>query len=151
MSSVLTPTSIIKSGDITSPRKIVSISRACYLTDSSPNMSLQAGQDIPVRVFVPADSTSNSTLISAERRISPSWTVGQLKTKLEPVTGIPPSCQRLRTKHPLQSWVVLDDDESLVGSIRWSLKRESEIEVSITVSSRTCSPNLCKFTAKLGN
>ncbi|KAK0635047.1 CAP Gly-rich domain-containing protein [Bombardia bombarda] len=32
---------------------------------------------------------------SSERRITPSWSIGQLKTKLEPITGIPPSCQRI--------------------------------------------------------
>lgn len=36
-----------------------------------------------------------SEQISSEKRISPSWTIDQLKCKLEPITGIPPSCQRL--------------------------------------------------------
>jgi tubulin-specific chaperone B len=36
-----------------------------------------------------------SELISSEKRITPSWTVSQLKSKLEPITGIPPSSQKL--------------------------------------------------------
>lgn len=35
---------------------------------------------------------------ASERRITPSWTISQLKTKLEPITGIPPGCQRLSVK-----------------------------------------------------
>lgn len=34
----------------------------------------------------------------SERRITPSWTISQLKTKLETVTGVPPGCQRLSLK-----------------------------------------------------
>lgn len=39
-----------------------------------------------------------SEYAQSERRITPSWSISQLKTKLEPVTGIPPSCQRLSLK-----------------------------------------------------
>ncbi|KAJ4307137.1 hypothetical protein N0V88_000514 [Collariella sp. IMI 366227] len=39
-----------------------------------------------------------SDYASAERRITPSWTISQLKAKLEPVTGIPPSCQQIFLK-----------------------------------------------------
>lgn len=46
--------------------------------------------DVPLLVI--------SEYASSERRITPSWTIFQLKTKLEPVTGIPPSCQRLSLK-----------------------------------------------------
>ena len=35
---------------------------------------------------------------SSERRITPSWTIDTFKTKLEPITGIPPSAQRLSLK-----------------------------------------------------
>ncbi|KAI0113740.1 CAP Gly-rich domain-containing protein [Nemania sp. FL0031] len=45
---------------------------------------------------VPLLVTSENS--SSERRITPSWSISQLKSKLEPVTGIPPSCQRLRLK-----------------------------------------------------
>ncbi|KAK7417697.1 hypothetical protein QQZ08_011548, partial [Neonectria magnoliae] len=39
-----------------------------------------------------------SEFASSERRITPSWSISQLRTKLETVTGIPPSCQRLSLK-----------------------------------------------------
>ena len=44
--------------------------------------------DIPV--FVTSDQTSS------ERRISPSWSISELKSRLETITGIPPSSQRLQ-------------------------------------------------------
>ncbi|KJZ75060.1 hypothetical protein HIM_05546 [Hirsutella minnesotensis 3608] len=43
--------------------------------------------DVPLQVI--------SDNAAAERRITPSWSIAQLKAKLEPVTGIPPSSQRL--------------------------------------------------------
>jgi len=46
--------------------------------------------DVPL--YVVSDYTSS------ERRITPSWTITQLKAKLEPITGIPPSCQRIYLK-----------------------------------------------------
>jgi len=36
-----------------------------------------------------------STNSRSERRISPSWTIEHLKSKLEPITGIPAGCQVL--------------------------------------------------------
>ncbi|CZT42263.1 probable Alp11 homologue of tubulin-folding cofactor B [Rhynchosporium secalis] len=50
-------------------------------------MSLQTAGDLPLQI-----TSENS---SSERRITPSWTIGQLKAKLEAVTGIPPLSQRL--------------------------------------------------------
>jgi tubulin-folding cofactor B len=50
-------------------------------------MSLQAAADVPLLV-----SSANA---SSERRVSPSWTIAHLKTRLEPITGIPASCQLL--------------------------------------------------------
>ncbi|KAK1754566.1 CAP Gly-rich domain-containing protein [Echria macrotheca] len=35
---------------------------------------------------------------SSERRITPAWSIAQLKKKMEPVTGIPPSCQKITLK-----------------------------------------------------
>ncbi|KAK4226446.1 CAP Gly-rich domain-containing protein [Podospora fimiseda] len=52
---------------------------------------------------------------SSERRITPSWSIAQLKTKLEPITGIPPSCQNIflktssNDKIPIQA----SDEESV--------------------------------------
>lgn len=37
---------------------------------------------------------------SSERRVNPSWSIAAFKTRLEPITGIPSSAQRLRLKLP---------------------------------------------------
>lgn len=42
---------------------------------------------------VPLQVTSDNA--AAERRVTPSWTISQLKAKLETVTGIPPASQEL--------------------------------------------------------
>ncbi|KAI5462275.1 CAP Gly-rich domain-containing protein [Mariannaea sp. PMI_226] len=39
-----------------------------------------------------------SEFAQSERRITPAWTITQLKSKLETVTGVPPGCQRLSLK-----------------------------------------------------
>lgn len=46
--------------------------------------------DVPLLVI--------SDYAQSERRITPSWSISQLKAKLETVTGIPPSSQRLALK-----------------------------------------------------
>ncbi|KAI6778770.1 Cell polarity protein-like protein [Emericellopsis cladophorae] len=46
--------------------------------------------DIPLQVI-----SDNS---ASERRITPSWTIGQLKARLEPITGVPPPSQTLSLK-----------------------------------------------------
>ncbi|RDW83110.1 putative Alp11 [Coleophoma crateriformis] len=50
-------------------------------------MSMQTAGDIPLQI------TSDNS--SSERRITPSWTIGQLKARLEPITGVPPLSQKL--------------------------------------------------------
>ncbi|MCJ1367540.1 hypothetical protein MMC16_006674 [Acarospora aff. strigata] len=88
-------------------------------------MSLQTAADIPLQI------TSENA--SAERRVTPSWTVAQLKTKLEPVTGIPPSAQKLVLKLPDQNGVVLEaEDEESVRLGRWPLQPYAEIIVTDT-------------------
>lgn len=62
-----------------------------------------------------------------ERRITPTWTVMQVKTKLETMTGIPPGCQRLRVKVPGRPDQWADGDDRLIGD--WGLVKGSEIEV----------------------
>jgi len=61
---------------------------------------MQSAPDVSLLV-VSANSRS-------ERRISPSWTVDQLRARLEPITGVPASAQKLSVKagessHPLDS------------------------------------------------
>ena len=46
--------------------------------------------DVPLYVI--------SEYSSSERRITPAWSISQLKKKLEPITGIPPSCQVISLK-----------------------------------------------------
>lgn len=55
-------------------------------------MSLQTAGDIPLKI------TSENSGPNSERRITPAWTIWQLKGKLEPITGIPPSAQKLTLK-----------------------------------------------------
>lgn len=63
-----------------------------------------------------------------ERRITPTWTVMQVKAKLETMTGIPPGSQRLRVKVPGRPDQWADGDDRLIGD--WGLVKGSEIEVS---------------------
>ena len=63
-----------------------------------------------------------------ERRITPTWTVMQVKAKLETMTGIPPGSQRLRVKVPGRPDQWADGDDRLIGD--WGLAKGSEIEVS---------------------
>lgn len=75
-------------------------------------------------------SNSNEPGFLTERRITPTWTVNQLKAKLETMTGVPPGSQRLQLKtpgHPNQ-WV--DGDDTVIGD--WGLMKGSEIEVHDT-------------------
>lgn len=93
-------------------------------------MSSLTPGDIAVQIIVPNDANPGAVpLLSAERRVTPSWSVGQLKTKLEPVTGIPASAQALRTRSLDGTWIPLADEESLASDPRYSLHRGSEIEV----------------------
>lgn len=92
-------------------------------------MSLQTPHDLPLQITVPGTSPSAPPLVSSERRITPSWTIEQLKTKLEPITGIPASSQSLRTRGIDGSYIALSDEDSLVGDPRYGLRRNAEIEV----------------------
>jgi tubulin-folding cofactor B len=59
-----------------------------------------------------------SEQISSERRISPTWTIGQLKARLETITGIAPYNQRLRVYGPSsQAQYVYVNDEQEDGLI----------------------------------
>ncbi|RVX66795.1 hypothetical protein B0A52_08988 [Exophiala mesophila] len=93
-------------------------------------MSLTTALDIAVQVIVPNESGdgSQAPLLSAERRITPSWTISQLKAKLEPITGIPAASQSIRTRSlNSDAWITMDDDTALVGDSRFNLRKGSEI------------------------
>lgn len=94
-------------------------------------MSLQTPHDLPLQITVPADAPNAPPLISSERRITPSWTIEQLKTKLEPITGIPATSQSLRTRGIDGSYISLSDEQSLVGDSRYGLRKGAEIEVRL--------------------
>ena len=86
-------------------------------------MSLQSAADVPLLV-----SSPNS---SSERRISPSWTIAHLKTRLEPITGIPAACQQLSLRVASQDAVALaapDEDNTQLAA--FPLQPYAEITVS---------------------
>ena len=81
-------------------------------------------RDIPLLIL--------STASSSERRVTPSWSIAHLKTKLEPVTGIPPSAQKLTLRLPEQqeTSAIEADDEETVQIGRWQLVPYAELKVS---------------------
>jgi hypothetical protein len=88
-------------------------------------MSMQTVGDVPLLI-----TSENS---SSERRITPSWTIGQLKAKLEPVTGIPPPSQKLTLRVPGQQGLPVEaaDEESTQLS-GFPLAPYVEIHVSLS-------------------
>lgn len=84
--------------------------------------------DIAVAITTPSTSSHpDEPRLHSERRITPTWTLQQVKSKLETMTGVPPSSQRLRLKTPGQPDQWVEGDDSLIGD--WGLVRGSEIEV----------------------
>jgi len=69
---------------------------------------------------------------SSERRISPSWSIAQLKSRLEPVTGVPATCQRLSLKIGSQAAQPIEaaDEESTILAA-WPLQAYAEIKVGM--------------------
>ncbi|PGG98526.1 hypothetical protein AJ79_08840 [Helicocarpus griseus UAMH5409] len=82
--------------------------------------------DIPVIISV-AGAKADGPSFASERRITPTWTVSQLKSKLETMTGIPPSSQRLRLKAPGREDQWVEGDDRVVGN--WGLARGCEFEI----------------------
>lgn len=82
-------------------------------------------KDIPLLI--------QSTASSSERRITPTWTITQLKQKLEPITGIPPSAQTLILRLPDQDQEhrIQAEDEDAVQIGKWPLVAYAEIRVRI--------------------
>lgn len=80
-------------------------------------------RDVPLLIL--------STASSSERRITPSWSIAQLKSKLEPVTGIPPSAQKLTLRLPerQETSAVEADDEETVQIGQWPLVPYAELKV----------------------
>lgn len=86
-------------------------------------MSLQSAADVPLLI-----SSPNS---SSERRISPSWSIAQLKARLEPITGVPASSQQLSLRVGSQDAVALiAPDEEQTRLAAFPLQPYAEITVS---------------------
>ena len=86
-------------------------------------------RDIPILI--------TSTASSSERRITPSWSIAQLKAKLEPVTGIAPSSQQLTLCLPDRGEgegriAIEAEDEETVEIGTWPLVAYAEIKVRIS-------------------
>jgi tubulin-folding cofactor B len=80
--------------------------------------------DVPINVV--------SENAAAERRITPSWTISQLRTKLEPITGIPPSFQNLTLKVPGSGDVVIvAADEDSTQLVNFPLTPYAELHVGL--------------------
>lgn len=95
-------------------------------------MSLATAQDIPLTITVPSDSKdpNSAPLVRSERRITPSWTISELKTKLEPITGIPASSQSIKTLAlDGTTYVTLEPDTAQVGNPSWPLRKGNELIV----------------------
>jgi hypothetical protein len=86
-------------------------------------MALQSSADVPLLITSP-----NS---SSERRISPSWSIAHLKTRLEPITGVPASCQQLSLRIASQDPTPIsaqDEEQTLLAA--FPLQPYAEIAVS---------------------
>lgn len=93
-----------------------------------------------------------STTASCERRITASWTISQLKAKLEPVTGVPISSQQLTLVLPDHRNVVIEaKDEDAVQVSTFELIAYAEINVgqcAVLLSVSTTCWNKLQFTGK---
>jgi len=84
-------------------------------------MSMQTAVD--VALLIVADNSRS------ERRISPSWTIEQLKTRLEPITGVPVAFQKLSLKVGSAQAQSLEVDGNVQLS-NFPLQQYAEIHVS---------------------
>lgn len=88
---------------------------------------MQSAADVPLLI-----SSPNS---SSERRISPSWSIAHLKTRLEPITGVPASSQQLSLRVGSQDAVpITAQDEEQARLAQFPLQPYAEIIVSVTIS-----------------
>jgi tubulin-folding cofactor B len=88
-------------------------------------MNLQTAGDIPLKI------SSDNSGPNSERRITPSWTIGQVKAKLEPVTGIPPLSQKLTLRLGSRQAIAIeaaDEETTEIGS--FPLAPYAELHVS---------------------
>lgn len=70
---------------------------------------------------------------SSERRISPSWTIAHLKSRLEPITGVPAGSQQLSLRVASQDAVpitAVNEEQTRLTS--FPLQPYAEITVSVS-------------------
>lgn len=95
--------------------------------------------DIPLHVI-----SENS---SSERRITPSWTISQLRAKLEPITGVPPSSQRITLETSTGDQISIEAaDEENTHLSRFPLVAYAELHVSkaaARLADPTSATNVC--------
>lgn len=90
-------------------------------------MSLQSVADVPLII-----SSPNS---SSERRINPSWTIAHLKSRLEPITGVPAGSQQLSLRVASQEAVPISAvDEEQTRLSAFALQPYAEITVSCFIT-----------------
>lgn len=90
-------------------------------------MSLHTAADVPLLI-----SSANS---SSERRLSPSWTIAQLKTRLEPITGVPAGSQQLTLRVGSRDPIAISaPDEEQARLTLFPLQPYAEITVSQLLS-----------------
>lgn len=78
--------------------------------------------DVPVII--------HSAQSQSERRINASWTIAQLKSRLEPITGIPAGSQKLSLKIASQPTQLLEaSNEETQQLAAWPLQPYAEIQV----------------------
>ncbi|KAL9586596.1 MAG: hypothetical protein Q9212_000791 [Teloschistes hypoglaucus] len=87
-------------------------------------MTSLPSRDVPILII--------SSAASSERRVNLSWTISQLKIKLEPITGIPPSAQILTLRLPAsqESTAIASSDEDVTQLAGWSLTKHAELHVT---------------------
>lgn len=69
---------------------------------------------------------------ASERRITPSWSIAQLKARLEPITGVPASCQSLTLKIASQATQLIQAaNEDATQLAAWPLQAYAEIYVGL--------------------
>jgi hypothetical protein len=83
----------------------------------------QTSSDVPLLI-----KSANS---ASERRVTPAWTIAHLKTRLEPITGIPASAQKLSLRVASQDAVPIEAaDEETFQLHSFNLQAYAEIFVS---------------------
>lgn len=83
----------------------------------------QTSSDVPLLI-----KSANS---ASERRVTPAWTIAHLKTRLEPITGIPASAQKLSLRVGSQDAVPIEAaDEESFQLHSFNLQAYAEIFVS---------------------